>query len=95
MPNATTKANPVVYLPISSVGDIGNAIAAALGVNYSAHVFAERIDSVDHYTMTLTGPGNPEGVTATFGDVYVWHPEMSHLESMSETEFLALYTPEA
>ena len=103
MPNATTKTNPVVYLPVGSVADIGNAAAAALTINYTVHVYAERVTvpgtggapdtTKDVWTIVLTGSNNPDGVSATMGDVFVWHPDLLYLEAMTQAKFSSLYTP--
>ena len=90
---ATSKPFEVTYLPILTPEDMGSTIVAASNVGYSGKVWNKFVDSECKWWIELEGPNNPSPVQAALGEVYVWHPESSYLEVMTQEVFLSKYTP--
>lgn len=92
MPNATTNSITVTYLPLDTPASLGDALAAALTIDYRGSISASKnAQGVATWLIELNGPGNPDPVQAPLGDVLVW--DGTYLKAMTPAQFAAGYTP--
>lgn len=93
--NARTKAAPVEWYPLESAADLGTALDALRANNYTGTFSTEMQNgSVVIGGIDMIGPGNPDGVKASLGDVLLWHNPPGFVEAMPRKSFDQTHTPQ-
>ncbi len=91
MPQATSKPKTVEFKHLTTPAELGLALEVALAVGYRGTLAAYPQHGAAVWTLELNGPPGVAPVTATLGDVLVWHTDTRFLEAMTEDQFHQVY----
>lgn len=92
MPQATCNLVDIMFIPLDTPADMGNALDHALGIGYRGSVSAFAFNGAEHWRIELNGPGNAQPLIAGMGDVFVWREVSGFLSAMTKDAFNQTFT---